>query len=296
LAEWCTMRLSKRDLRRLGFCHHNSTPVPSCSPLSTPFSPKSSKVSTGIRTKIGGVELRLLSAGHLLGAAMVELRLGDDDILITGDFAVRDVGGLKVESWPKDEYALVMMEATMAGWGSLPFADPAHNRTPLLAAVADAIRSGAERLSIPAQAMGQAQETYAALAMAQRAGAFPEWCVYLAGLAATVSDLYHRELKDSRGPWRRQSLTADSHIPGKSIVITSAQTSGVVARGGAEIDECVVINEPTYTHAGWGEHMALALGVQCRNIAFYHGDSTSLALSLANLGFHICTLPLETPL
>jgi Cft2 family RNA processing exonuclease len=232
----------------------------------------------------GSVTVRFWPAGHLLGAVMIELCHGRDKVLITGDFALRDVGGLRPDAAPSGAYTLVMMEATMADWGSLPFAAPYYNRRPVLDAVNEAIATGARIVALPAQALGQAQEIYVALTLAQRAGAFPDWQVGLTGFSAAVSDLYHASLSRARGPWRRRPWACDSRPPDHSLVITSDQY---------QIPGAGIVHERALTHAGWGEHMALVLGVACRHLAFYHGSATSLRIVLDEMGFHTHNLPLE---
>lgn len=250
---------------------------------------------------LSGVQLTLWPAGHLLGAAMIEMSLQQDRLLITGDFALRDVGGLAGAWWPQNEYGLVVIESTLADRGSPPFADPESNRRPFLDQVAGLLDEGRTRLVVTAQAMGQAQELYAALVMAQRAGAFPALTVGLDGMAANVSQQYDQVLRKEPGPWSCGFDTVQSPIPDNSVVITGSAGPGDArvhdVTGEREPDPTwhshVLQNPPVYTHAGWAERMALATGVACHRIAFYHGYSLSLDTALTEIDRQILSVSAE---
>jgi glyoxylase-like metal-dependent hydrolase (beta-lactamase superfamily II) len=244
-----------------------------------------------------GIKLRALPAGHLLGAAAFEINSDEDSILITGDFAFREVGGVPPSTWPTGAYALLLMTTSGAGWGSLPFADPEFNRYPFLSKVAGQIDAGNQRIFLPAQSMGQAQEMYTALAMAQRAGAFPDWHIRLSGFAAKVSTKYRQALEHQEGPWCDPFYTAEAAVPPKSVVITSEQ--GADPTSGSPLwhstiahDGSVTIHDASvYTHAGWSECMTFALGISCGGIGLYHGDALSLNLALSQSGRRVISLP-----
>ena len=261
------------------------------------------RLHLGEERKIGGIRLRLLLAGHLLGAAMLEIGLREDTLLLTGEFALRDVGGLPGASWPTGSYPLVIMEATEAEWRSLPLADPAANRQPFLQEIAGLVNEGKTRLVAPAFSMGQAQELYAGLVLAQQAGAFPSFRVRLAGRAAAVSELYHEALGAQLGPWECRPLTlvADD-VPANSLVVASGLDSdgegGVASRLAATLMESegthVIWHPSVHTHAGWGERMAVAAGLPCHSVLFYHGTpSLSLVTTLSGMGRKVEHLSVE---
>jgi len=260
------------------------------------------RLHLGEQRAIGGVQLKLWPAGHLLGAAMPEIRLGEDKLLITGDFALRDVGGIPGATWPEESYTLIVMEATEGEWGSLPVADPEANRQPFLQEVSDLLGKGKGRLLVPGQAMGQAQELYAGLALAQQAGAFPDLRVRLVGFAATVSDMYQEALGTLPGPWECPFFTlAMDQVPGDSLVIASGgssdQEGGLANRLASTLDESTdgqTLWHPTvYTHAGWGERMALAVGLPCHSMLLYNGVSLSLQTALSEIGRKVESLSVE---
>ena len=257
------------------------------------------RLRLGEQRTIGGVQLMLRSAGHLLGAAMAEIRLATDTLLITGDFALRDVGGFPGADWPEESYSLVIMESTWGEWGSLPVADPGTSRQRFLKQVSDLLDTGKRRLLAPAQAMAQAQELYAGLALAQQAGAFPDLRVRLAGFAATVSGVYRNALGAQPGPWECPYYTlAGDQIPQDSLVIASG--GGPEAEDGlanrlapslhASADGQTLWHPTVYTHAGWGERMALAVGLPCHSVLLYGGASLSLQTALSETGRSVDSL------
>jgi hypothetical protein len=227
---------------------------------------------------ISDVHLRFISAGHLFGAAMVEIGYRHDRVLVTGDFALREIGGLPGATIPPGSYGIVLMGVSEARPGSLPFADLKTTRYPFLENVSDAIEQGKGPVLIPVQAFGQAQEAYAALVMAQRAGAFPDIKVYLKGLAASASALYAKSLGQIPGPWAVPYDTVQDVIPDNGVVILSEQDNSINDRA-SSLDRPIL-----YTHAGWGEQMTFAVGIACDQMYFYHGFNTSLGITLRNLG------------
>ena len=227
---------------------------------------------------ISDVSLCFLPAGHLLGAAMLEIGLGPDHILISGDFALRDVGGLPGARIPTGDYAFAFMEATECSKKSPPFADLKSTRTPFLHALIDQTKKGAHSFQINAQSMSQAQEAYAALVMAQRAGAFNQYSIHLDGMAASVSNLYAKEFKYLSGPWEIPFLTASDIGSIDKLTITSSTGFQVP-------NDVTIIERPKiYTHAGWAEKMTFAAHTSCDRLFFYHGFSTSLDTELNKMG------------
>lgn len=260
------------------------------------------RLHLGEQRAIGGVQLKLWPAGHLLGAAMPEIKLGEDRLLITGDFALRDVGGIPGAAWPEESYTLIIMEATEGEQGSLPVADPGANRQPFLQEVSDLLDKGKNRLLVPSQSMGQAQELYAGLALAQQSGAFSDLRVRLAGFAATISEMYQETLGTLSGAWECPFFTLDvDQIPGDSLVIASGGGSdregGLANRLASTLDKSTdgqTLWHPTvYTHAGWGERMALAVGVPCHAVVLYQGFSLSLQTVLSEMGRKVESLSRE---
>jgi len=248
---------------------------------------------------LGQMTIRLIRAGHLLGAAMVEARTNAASLLVTGDFALRDVGGIEGADWPDASYDLVLMEDTATECGRLPVMDTRATRRPTLAAIDRAWTQGGKRLLIPARAKAEAQEIYAALVLAQQGGAFPEAEIGLAGLAYRVAQEYYRSAGGRRGPWWCDPLRFDPdfQIQNTILIQSGLDTREMVRAAHVDIperfravDAYLVRDVPAYTHAGWSERMALAMGLKCRAIAPYHGVSLSVRTALRDAGRAVVSL------
>lgn len=225
-----------------------------------------------------GVTLCFLPAGHLLGAAMLEIEVDSDRILITGDFSLREVGGLPGAVLPEKEYSLVIIEAKEASKNKAPFADLKQTRMPFLHDVSEKYWATQKSLLINAQSFAQAQEAYAALVMSQRAGAFSNSSILLSGMAASVSNLYEQCLKSQSDVWKLPFLRLPEKNQEINITITSAQ-------GHQSLEEDTIIERPVlFTHAGWAEKILFATQTACHQIVYYHGFSTSLDIALNELG------------
>lgn len=252
--------------------------------------------------KILGIQVTLLPAGHLLGAAMIELEYGGDTMLVTGDFAAHDVGGLAGAPWPQKPYSLLLLGITALNHQQLPTADPQANRLPFLQEIDTLSRQGKNRFLVNAQAMSQAQELYVALVLAQQAGTFPDLSVYLAGFAKDISQLYHKALEKRHRAWYCAPLYLDiDEVPENAIVIT-----GSLGETGSGTEENPLVqsvthnqqgwyirNPSVYTHASWGECAAWALGVPCYAVGIYGSFSLSLFTMVENTGRRVWDLSRE---
>ena len=63
-------------------------------------------------------------------------------MLVTGDFAAHDVGGLAGAPWPQKPYSLLLLGITALNHQQLPTADPKANRMPYLQEVDTLSRQG----------------------------------------------------------------------------------------------------------------------------------------------------------
>ena len=134
---------------------------------------------------------------------------------------------------------------------------------------------------------------------AQQGGAFPSAEVGFAGLAYRVAEEYYRAVGGRRGPWWCGPLEFDRGFqPQNTILIQSGperlEMVGTARVNLAErigsVDAHIVRGVPAYTHAGWSERMALALGIECRAIALYHGVSSSVRAALRDAGRAVVSL------
>jgi len=242
-----------------------------------------------------GATLCCYPAGHFIGAAMFSILFQSDAILISGDIALRDVGGLPGAAIPPGDYGLLALEASSPGRGDLPITDLPRTRGKLLQQIDQQVQAGKTSILINTQSMGQAQEAYASLVMAQRAGAFPGFDVWLHGKAARISALYQNALAKQSPVWSLPILETSKIMVPNSIVITSRMTRDDEDRFLENLPDSVDLlrNPAVYTHGGWAEHVALALLTPCNQILLYHGASLSLMTMLQEAGRELMNIARE---
>lgn len=240
----------------------------------------------GETRRIEGVKVLLHPAGHLLGAAMVDLNLEVARILVTGDFSLRPVGGLSPVKLPPSSYDLVLMEAVHASENEFPFPKPQDNRwLYLIQRVLRAIKEGYTRVLIIAAALGDAQEVYDALLQAQkdpRASTLADYAICLKGKAHRVARLYAQA-----GMWERSVPDECPDRPAqRTIVIASGGAANPLRQQFSTLQHALVF-EPYKSaasslsterdrryqvdlHASLAELIHLGQRVQCGVIGLYH--------------------------
>jgi metallo-beta-lactamase family protein len=138
-----------------------------------------------------GFEARLRLAGHILGAAQVDLRIatpqGERRLLFSGDLG-RDGMPLIAEPEPAEPADLIVMETT---YGDRRHPEPQATLAELAEIVAFAEREHGNIL-IPVFAVGRAQAMLAHLAQFERQGARLGRVVLDSPMAADVTELYRR--------------------------------------------------------------------------------------------------------
>lgn len=256
------------------------------------------RLEFGEECLIRGIKIRLIPAGHLLGAAMCILEADQDRFLITGDFALRDVGGLQGAEILTESFQSIFIESTAADQGTLPTMDEETTRTPILKQVDQACLLGHEQIVIHSQSFGQSQEIYTALALAKWVGAFPNWEIGFTGFPALVAKKYKQKLAQISPSWRVPLLILnDEWIPPKTLLITTPmdiehnEENSHTTNNTTTQSTYHIYSPNVYTHAGWGERMAFSTGISCHDVYFYHG-SRPIALrdELNKIGRTTCFL------
>ncbi|MBG0817818.1 MBL fold metallo-hydrolase [Planomonospora sp. ID82291] len=199
------------------------------------------EVPFGAVRRIGDLTVELFPAGHVLGAAGVVIRAGDQRVVITGDisgFRQETVDGYAVPDSAR-EADLLVMESTCCAENH----DPRETRVKdLIRAVAEVCTAGG-RVLIPAFALGRAQE----LAMIMRRH-LPHVPVLLDGMAADVTSSFERITADRSAPLRilgenvaRARRPGDLDLFTSGVVIT---TSGMLTGGPAVQWAARILPEP----------------------------------------------------
>ena len=137
-----------------------------------------------------GVTARWISAGHVLGAAMIYIEGKRQSILMTGDVSVADqltIPGLKVPDWCRPD--VMVMEST---YGGRQHKNRAEQEAELIRDVIRVIEAGGKVL-IPAFAVARSQEVILVLKDAMERKQIP---VYVDGMVQKVNDVYSRFVDD----------------------------------------------------------------------------------------------------
>lgn len=127
-------------------------------------------------------------AGHILGAAMVEIHSGGDSILFSGDVSVADQLSVPGVFAPAIRPRVLVLEST---YGSRLHAHRPAQEERLLQRVAECLEQGGHVL-FPTFALGRAQEVLLLLGRGMRAGQLPRVPIWADGLVRAISKVYAR--------------------------------------------------------------------------------------------------------
>lgn len=134
----------------------------------------------------------LALAGHILGAVMVLLDTPEGRVAFSGDVSLahqRTVRGVSLPDFTAD---LLVLEST---YGAAQHAGRADEEKALARQVAQVVVDGGVAL-VPSFAVGRAQEVILCLRAMQRAGAIPEFPIYVDGMVRAVCGAYRQRYQD----------------------------------------------------------------------------------------------------
>lgn len=232
---------------------------------------------------IHGIEVRGYPAGHLIGACMVDIRVNNIYILISGDFCIRQTAHAVQAYWPQHNYDLVLLEGTHLHDRQFPVADQTHNNH---AIVSTCVQSHAEHIVITATALGTAQDIYTHLLSVQMQGHLQRYQIMLHGKAAAVARHYQHQYASIQSRWKLPIHELTTTIPLRpSIVITSATNEhhlATLSQGGMLIregvDQLLIAKGSHYyhtSHASLRELICTALAIPCTHVGFYHSNTSA---------------------
>ena len=147
-----------------------------------------------------GVEVTLRNAGHILGAAIVELRLRENDrafhLVFSGDLGYAAAPLMRAPATVAHA-DLVLMESTYGNRNHRAFAATIEELESIIRGAAD----GGGNILIPAFAVGRTQDLLFLLQRYRREFALDRWQVYLdSPMAIATTELYsqHTDLQKNR--------------------------------------------------------------------------------------------------
>jgi len=146
-----------------------------------------------------GVEARFTHCGHILGAGLVECRLGGRLVVFSGDLGRYDVPIMR-DPDPVGEADVLLLEST--------YGDRLHeddDRRDRLASAVQRAADGRGWLLIPAFAVGRAQEVLYDLRRLEEAGRIPSLSVFLdSPMAIEALGIYARHVEEQDEALRRE--------------------------------------------------------------------------------------------
>lgn len=135
------------------------------------------------------IELRFHYAGHVAGAAGVELRHKDQSLFATGDVLFEDQRTLPGAKFPSGRFDTLITETTKGGRDRPPDRGRAAEMARLVDAINRTIQRGGSYL-IPAFALGRMQEIFAIVHDARRFRRLVDCPIYASGLGMDLVDYF----------------------------------------------------------------------------------------------------------
>jgi len=146
------------------------------------------------RIDLGGVELELLPAGHILGAASVVIRFGDGDALFhTSDISLKPSETTQGAVLPQGEKIKLLVSESTYYYAKKRFNREESRRELFKTLLETYERRG--KLLIPVFALGRAQEILLTIRRGIEEGELPPLSIYVDGLAREVSNIYENLLE-----------------------------------------------------------------------------------------------------
>lgn len=135
------------------------------------------------------IEIILHPAGHVAGAAGVELRHKHRQIFFTGDVLFEAQRTLPAAKFPAGHFDTVVLETTRGNTDRPAGKERGNEVARLLACINDTIQRGGSAL-VPVFALGRMQEIFAILNDARKFGRLVECPVYATGLGVDLADYF----------------------------------------------------------------------------------------------------------
>jgi len=135
------------------------------------------------------VEITFHPAGHIAGAAGVEIRHKHRQIFITGDVLFEDQRILAGAKFPSGHFDTLIMETTRGDTERQPGRSRGEEMSRLITAINDTIQRGGSFL-IPVFALGRMQELLTILHDARKFGRLVECPIFASGLGMDLCDYF----------------------------------------------------------------------------------------------------------
>jgi Cft2 family RNA processing exonuclease len=157
------------------------------------------------------VEIILHPAGHVVGAAAVELRHKGRHIFITGDVLFENQRTLPGAKFPAGHFDTVIMETTRGSTERAPGKERVNEVSRLVAAINETIQRGGSFL-LPVFALGRMQEVFSILHDARKFGSLVECPIYTGGLGVDLADYFDEIARKTKHVQFSRSILKDLKV------------------------------------------------------------------------------------
>ncbi len=206
----------------------------------------------------GGLQLQLQPAGHILGAASVQITLGGTSVLFSGDLGRPDDPLMRAPQ-PPGRADYVIMEST--------YGDRLHGDADPVAMLGDIIRrvhARAGTVILPAFAVGRAQALLYAIHCLKTSHRIPDVPVYLnSPMAIDMTAIYHRHRTEHR--LSREQCAGMCQV---ARMVRTAEESRALNAGG---EPAIIIAGSGMATGGRVLHHLKAMAPDSRNAIVFAG-------------------------
>lgn len=165
------------------------------------LAPRMQGLAFGRKKKFRGVtdeiEIMFHRAGHVAGAAAVEVWHKHRQIFFTGDVLFENQRTLPGAQFPAGHFDTVIMETTRGATERQEGKERVNEIARLINSINDTIQSGGSFL-LPVFALGRMQEVLSVLHDARRFGRLVECPIYAAGLGMAIADIFDEISRKTR--------------------------------------------------------------------------------------------------
>ena len=140
-----------------------------------------------IRSAKDEIEIILHPAGHVAGAAGVEVHYRKKSLFLTGDVMYENQRTLDGAKFPAGHFDVLVTETTRGDTAPTPDRTRTTEINRLLASITTAIKGGGSFL-LPVFALGRMQEILTILHEGRRSGRMPHCPIYASGLGMALAD------------------------------------------------------------------------------------------------------------
>ncbi len=157
------------------------------------------------------IEITFHPAGHVAGAAAVEIHHKNRRIFLTGDVLFESQRTLQGAKFPAGHIDTLVMETTRGSTERPVGKERVNEIARLIASINDTIQKGGSYL-VPVFALGRMQELLSVLHDARKFGRLVDCPIYASGLGVDLADYFDEICRKTRHVEFQRSILKDLHV------------------------------------------------------------------------------------